>query len=126
MSGKPVLLRVDYGGDHGSIGSTKEQLKAELADTYALPSSSSSVIPAELISLKQAEFPFRWQEVKVSLLQNRLCVCGSVRIVAVELESRIVVQYESLNYVLPHLPEWQTGSHPSERVSFDGRHGCIL
>jgi prolyl oligopeptidase len=34
-SGKPILLRVDYGGGHGNIGSTKEQLKALLADTYS-------------------------------------------------------------------------------------------
>jgi prolyl oligopeptidase len=33
-SGKPVLLRVDYGSGHG-IGSTKSQLEAERADKYA-------------------------------------------------------------------------------------------
>jgi prolyl oligopeptidase len=33
-SGKPVLLRVDYGSGHG-IGSTKTQAEEELADTFA-------------------------------------------------------------------------------------------
>jgi prolyl oligopeptidase len=34
-SGRLILLRVDYAGGHGNIGSTKEQLKEELADTFA-------------------------------------------------------------------------------------------
>jgi len=31
-SGKPVLLRVDFAGGHGSMGGTKQQVYEKLAD----------------------------------------------------------------------------------------------
>jgi len=34
-SGKPVLLRVDYAGGHGSIGSTEKQKQETLADSMS-------------------------------------------------------------------------------------------
>jgi prolyl oligopeptidase len=34
-SGKPVLLRVDYEGGHGSVGSTEKQFEELLADTMS-------------------------------------------------------------------------------------------
>jgi prolyl oligopeptidase len=34
-SGKPVLLRVDFAGGHGTMGGTKQQMYEQLADEMA-------------------------------------------------------------------------------------------